>query len=567
MSFKKFCKGDSILYSITRQDKKIKIKKTSENIKSSDMGSVPHAALPRDFDSKLSMLHNYIKYSSDIVVRTFSMHITREIKAAVIFMQGITDISHLNENILKPLIHDCRNHDELESFENIIEFVENKLLLVGSVKRQKFLDKVVQDIFDGLTVIFIDGVSEVLIADIKGGDKRSLNEPLLNRTICGPREGFIENLSTNISLIRRKLKDPNLVVEKFVLGKRSRSEVAVLYIKDIAWPEIVEKIINKIKNISIDGLLSPGYINQFIEDNPFSLFPLYREIERADIAVAELLEGRIVILQDQSPLAIVYPVLFIELMQAAEDYYTKPMHGSMMRVFRYVAFFLATSLPALYISLVSFRHELIPYELIVPIAKIRSKVPFPAAVEVLILEVIIQIIFEAGIRLPSPLGQTIGVVAGIILGQAIISASLASPAVIVIIAIATISTFAIPDFCISMTARILRFIFIAAASVFGMFGFSIAWMFVIVHLANQNSMGVAYFSPYAPLKFADMKDSLTRSSIFSFFKRPKSIPVRDDTRQSAGSKNDKERQEINCCQEKNSKAKNIRNGRNKKDEQ
>lgn len=548
------------MYSITTQNNKVRIKKCLKNKNCPDTGSVPDATLPRDFDAKLNMLHNYIKYSSDIVVRKFTMRIPAEIKAAVIYMQGVTDIRHLNENILKPLMFGCGERDAEQ--DNLIDFIENELLLAGSVKRQKFLSKAVNDIFDGLTLIIIDNASEALAVDIKGGDKRALNEPLLNRTICGPREGFIENLSTNIALIRRKLKDPNLAVERFVIGERSRSEVAVLYIKDIALPEIAEKIIKKIQDINIDGLLSPGYINQFIEDNPFSLFPQYREIERADIAVAELLEGRIVILQDQSPLAIVYPVLFIELMQAAEDYYTKPAHGSLMRVFRFVAFFLATSLPALYISLISFRHELIPYELIVPLAKIRSNVPFPASVEVLILEVIIQIIFEAGLRLPSPLGQTIGVVAGIILGQAIISASLASPAVIVMIAIATISTFALPDFCIAMTARILRFIFIAAAAAFGMFGFSMAWMFVIVHLCNQNSMGVAYFTPYGPLKFADMKDSLTRSPIFSFIKRAKSIPVQDETRQSGNNKNKNTHKKDNTT-----RGRNIKHDRNDKNEQ
>ena len=486
--------------------------------------------LPANITTKLNMLQKYIENSSDIIVRSFIIKAEQDINAAVIYMQGVIDTQFLNQDIIKPLM---KFNEKEQSFNdnNLLDYITKRLVSIGQIKKKASLDETVQCIYDGLTVLIVNGISEVIVFDIRGGETRTLDEPLLDRTICGPREGFVESLTTNIALIRRKLRDTNLAVEKLIIGKRTRTDVAIMYIKDIANPEIVNEVLNRIKKIEMDGILSTGYINQFIEDNPRSLFPLYREIERADIAVAELLEGRVVIISDQSPLAIVYPALFVEMLQAAEDYSTKTQQGILMRLFRYVAFFSAVSLPALYISLISFYQELIPYELLIPIAKNRSEVPFPAVVEVLILEIVVQIIFEAGLRMPSPLGQTMGVVAGIILGQAIVSASFVSPAIIIVAATATISTFAISNFCMAITSRLLRLIFIATVAVFGIFGFTMTWLFLIVHLANQSSMGVPYFAPYAPFNFSDLKDSFIRSSIFSFKKRPESVPNINKRRQ------------------------------------
>ena len=490
-------------------------------------------SLPPDIEGKMQMLQAYIKDSRDIIVRSFHLGSHQFTKAVIIYMEGVIDTQFLNEDIIKPLMTQRKAGEPMEDVnKGLLKQIKNRLISVGQIQKQNKLMETVQSIFDGHVVLLIDNVSKVLVMNIHGGATRALDEPLTDKTICGPREGFIEDLTTNIALIRRKLRDPNLAVEKMIIGKRTRTDVAILYIKDIAKDEIIDKVRERLKSINIDGILSIGQINQLIEDNPNSTFPFYREIERADIAVAELLEGRAVIIANQSPLAVCYPAIFEEMLQAAEDYYSKPQIGTMTRIIRYIAFFSAVSLPALYISIISFRQELIPYDLLVPIAKARSEVPFPAVFEVLILDIIIYIIYEAGLRMPGNIGQTIGVVAGIILGQAIISASLASPAVIIVITITAISTFSIPNTCMVFTVRYLRIGFIIAAATFGIFGFSIAWLFLIMHLIYQESMGVPYFAPYGPLILSDLKDSLAHKWIFDFRKRPESIPNNNPVRQS-----------------------------------
>lgn len=492
--------------------------------------------LPINIGQKLQLIENYINNSSDIIVRHFIIKYKKDIDAAVIFMEGVTDVRVLNENILKPLI-DYNVSELRDNRLSLLEDISKEIVSVGKVKLVDTFTESIQSIFDGLTVIIVDGFLEVIIVDIRGGEQRTLDEPLLDRTICGPREGFVENISTNITLIRRKLKDPNLAAQRLIVGVRTRTDVAILYIKDIANPEIVDDIIKRIKEIKIDGVLSTGYLNQFIEDNPHSLFPLYREVERADIAVAELLEGRVVILADQSPLAIVYPALFVEMFQAAEDYYTKYQQGNFMRIFRYLAFFSAISLPALYISLISFNQELIPYKLIIPIAELRSQLPFSSVIEIILIEVIVQIIFEAGLRMPAPLGQTIGVVGGIVLGQALITSNIAGPVALIVVTTATISAFAIPNFCMAVTARILGFIFILASSIFGIFGFIMSWLFLIIHLISQKSMGIPHFAPYAPLIASDLKDSFFRFPIRTLKTRPDSINNINKIRQGDNKKN------------------------------
>lgn len=480
--------------------------------------------LPEDLTEQLNMLKGYVKDSRDIIIRSIYLDSKQSIKSALIYMEGVIDTRALDEDVIKPLISGEYENTIPGNTHNILKYIKTRLVSIGQIHQQEMLMEIVQSIFDGCTILLVDHASKALIMNIRGGASRALDDPLLDKTVSGPREGFIEDLTTNIALIRRKLRDPNLAVEKMIVGRRTRTDIAILYIKDIAKEEMICEVKNRMKTITIDGILATSQINQLIEDNPHSPLPLYREIERADIAVAELLEGRVVILANQSPIAICYPAIFAEMLYAAEDYYTKPQLGTMMRIFRYIAFFNAVSLPALYISLISFRQELIPYDLLLPIAKSRSEVPFPAVVEVLLLEIIIYIIYEAGLRMPGIIGQTIGVVSGIILGQAIISASLASPAVIIVMTVTTISTFAIPNFCMAITTKYLRFGFIFAASTFGIFGFSMAWLFLIIHLIHQESMGAPYFAPYGPLKISDLKDSFFRISFFRFKKRPTSIP-------------------------------------------
>lgn len=493
--------------------------------------SLPTEVLPCNLNETLDILQPWLEKNGDVIQRLFKVKGHPPIPAAALYIHGVIDSTVLNRDILYPLMMHGIPADSESQSEYLINNIGHTAVATGQISQAYNIDDILHSLFDGLVILLFDHVDQALVVDIRGGDMRTVQEPIIDKSICGAREGFVENLVVNIALIRRKLRDPNLVVFRTTVGRRSRTDVAILYIEDIADPAIVAELKKRIDQINIDATLSSGYINQLIEDNPYTVFPLTRVVERTDIAAAELAEGRVVLISDQSPLVLVYPALFVEMFQTAEDYYEKSLVGSFWRPFRLLAFFLAVSLPSLYIALLSFQPELIPLDLLISMARAREQVPYPVVFETIIQMTIIQFVIEAGLRLPTPLGQTIGVVSGIILGQAAITAKLASPEVIIIIAVATIATFCIPNFCMSMAARIISLPLLLLSSAFGLFGFSLGWLFIITHLSGLSSMGVPYFAPFAPFRFSDLHDSVWRGFLWKFKNRPASIPHQDQKRQ------------------------------------
>ena len=482
--------------------------------------------------SKKKILDPYIQKNRDVIYREITIKADPGRRAAVVYMEGRIDKQVLYEEILKSLMLESDAASWQQSAaDQLIDRISQTSLTIGEIKKVNLVQDMIHALFDGLTLVILDGMPEVLAINVIGGVQRTPEEPPVERTLRGSREGFIEDLSSNISMIRRRLRDPNLVIEKTIVGRRTRTEVAVVYIEDIADPEIVRNVKDKINQIDVDGISAIGFIEQFIDDNHYSPFPQFKSSERPDRVVMELLEGRVAIMAEGTPWVLIVPTLFVSFLQASEDYYDRPMLTTVNRMARYLAFIMAVSLPALYISLLSFQPELIPYELFVILAQARSEVPFPVLVEVLIQEIIIQLVVETGLRLPTSIGQTVGVVAGIVLGQAAISANIASPAIIMVITITTISTFSLPNYSMVLATRLIRILFVLATAIFGLFGFSLGWFILLTHLISLERMGVPYFSPFGPVRFRDLKDAMLKGFIYWFKYRPQSIPVLDQKRQ------------------------------------
>lgn len=488
--------------------------------------------LSPDFESKKKILDPYVQKNRDVIFRQITMKGDSKRRAAVVYLEGRVDKQALHEEVFKSLMLES---DETTLQQGLADKIMDKIcqtsLTIGEFKKVNLVEDLVHALFDGYTLIILDGVAEVLVINIRGGVQRNPDEPPVERTLRGSREGFIEDLPSNISMIRRRLRDPHLVVEKTVVGKRTRTDVAILYIEDIADPEIVRNVKGKLNQIDVDGISAIGYIEQFISDNHYSPFPQFKSTERPDKAVMELLEGRVAIMASGTPWLLIAPSLFVSFLQASEDYYDRPFVATFNRLARYMAFIIAVSLPALYIALLSFQPELIPYQLFVILAQARSQVPFPILVEVLIQEIIIQLVVETGLRLPTSIGQTVGVVAGIVLGQAAINANIATPAIIMVIAFTTIATFSLPNYSMVLAARLIRILFIFATATFGVFGFSISWFIMITHLISLESVGVPYFAPFGPVRYGDLKDSFFKGFIWRYKYRPQSIPQLDRKRQ------------------------------------
>ncbi|SHG90153.1 spore germination protein [Thermosyntropha lipolytica DSM 11003] len=495
-----------------------------------DMGA-DDVKLPSRLEEKIDLLKPCLAKNDDIVGRPFYLKGDPGLKAYVVHLEGIVDNISLQQDILRSLMFYARGEDCKEKgLEYIVDHIYRNCLTVTQIQKIGNFSEVIRAVFDGFVVLFFDGISAALSIDIRKVDRRNVEEPVLERALRGSKEGFVENIVVNTALIRRRLKDPNLVVKKFTVGKRTRTDVSLLYVEDIADPEIVRNVSEKLDNIYMDGILGTSYLEQLIEDHHYTPFPQFKTTERPDKAVMELLEGKIIVLADGSPDALIIPSLFVSFLQASEDYVERPIISFYHRFYRYLAFFLAVSLPALYIALLSFNPELVPVQLLISLAQGRDKVPFPVVLEVIIQEIIIQLVIETGLRLPTPMGQTVGVVAGIVLGQAAIAAGLASPAIIIIVAITTISTFAIPNSTMVLASRLVRVFMILMAAAFGMFGFSIGWFLLLVHLISLESMGVPYMAPYAPMRYPDFKDAVYRTFISQMLKRPVSIPVQDKVR-------------------------------------
>ncbi len=468
--------------------------------------------------------------NADVVIREFFIGGNENIDAILIYLISYIDKKILNDNILMPVMS-CRGLEGTAlTGEKLKEHLMKKCIQTGGVNFEKDYEVAVQNLFEGKGLLLVNGIEGFLILMIGGGQERQISEPETEKRIRGTREGFIEDIWVNIGMIRKFVKDPLLQVEVIKVGKRTKTDVAIVYIEGVADPRIVEEVRTRISKIKIDSLLSGGYIEQYIEDNPWSVFPQLQGTEKPDKAIANMLAGRVLIISDRSPYVFTAPAVFVEFFQATEDYYERPLVGTFARFIRLFAFITAVMGTSVYIALTTFHPELIPSNLIISFTRLRKKVPFPPIVEVLIMEFVVEVLREAGIRLPTSVAGTLGIVGGIILGDAAIRSNLVSPVMVVVIAVTTVCNFVLPNYSMTLVMRLLRIFLILLAVSFGGYGIALGLIVILTHLARLESFSVPYLSPFAPARFRDMKDALIRMPIWKITKRPLSIPHEDDTR-------------------------------------
>lgn len=482
------------------------------------------------FDYTADRLRKDLSGNADVIIRELFIGGNESINAVLICLISNTDIRILNDNILKPVMN-CRGLEGTAPTGEILkEHLIKKCIQTGDVKFEKDYKAAVQNIYAGKGILLVKGIEGFLILIIGGGQERQISEPETEKRIRGTREGFIEDIWVNIGMIRKFVKDPKLRIEMTKVGERTKTDVAIIYIEGVADSKIVEEVRTRISKIKIDAILSSGYIEQYIEDNPWSVFPQLQGTEKPDKAIANMLAGRILIISDRSPYAFTAPAVFVEFFQATEDYYERPLVGTFARFIRLFAFIAAVMGTSVYIALTTFHPELIPSNLIISFARMRKKVPFPPIVEVLIMEFIVEVLREAGIRLPTSVAGTLGIVGGIILGDAAIRSNLVSPVMVVVIAITTVCNFVLPNYSMTLVMKLLRLFLILLAVSFGGYGIALGLLVILTHLARLESFSVPYLSPFAPTRFRDMKDALIRMPIWKLNKRPLSIPHEDDTK-------------------------------------
>lgn len=363
--------------------------------------------------------------------------------------------------------------------------------------------------------------------DTVGGESRAIEEPRSEALIRGSKEGFIENIRTNTMMIRRYIADPNLRFSTYKVGRRSKKDLVVAYMDGIVNPDMVNEVKRRLETIDIDDAPESGYIEQWIEDSFLSPFPQVLNTERPDKASEALLKGKVVILLDRTPFVLIAPATFGSLLQSPEDYYWRWSLGTLVRLLRYLGAFISVFLPALYIALVSYHPGLVPSDLAFSIAASRDEVPFPPAVEALIMTATMELLREAGLRLPTAIGQTIGIVGGLVIGEAAVSAGIVSPIMVIVVALNAIASFALPSYSIAITFRILQFGLMAAAAVFGLYGIILCYIMINIHIVNLMSFGVPYSTPFAPSFMNDWKDLVLRAPIAMMKRRPVYMQTND----------------------------------------
>jgi spore germination protein KA len=447
--------------------------------------------------------------NKDVIIREFTVN--RNTSAFIIYMDGMADRMIINDFILRQLMTPSHFIEFEEGCP--LQYIMKNVLSVNDAKPYSdFKKDIIPKILGGLTGLFIDGCNEALLIESRGYEKRSVERPATETVIRGSQEAFTENLRTNITLVRKIIRNKDLITEMLPIGDTNNSTCAVMYLNGITNPELVMEVKRRIASIKADFLMGDGMLEQFIEDQPFMLFPQVINTERPDRAAAFVMDGQVIIISDGTPFAITVPVTFWRLLYTTEDTNSRWQYGLALRLIRILALLLSTFLPGLYVALLLYHQSMIPVDLLYSIATARENVPFPTIVEILLMEISFELIREAGVRVPGVIGTTIGIIGALILGQAAVAANIVSPILIIIVAVTGLGNFAIPSYSLATGVRIVRFTFIFLGATFGFYGIS-AGIFLLGCLAcSMKSFGVPYLAPSAP--------KVKSTSLLPFVRKP-----------------------------------------------
>jgi len=472
-------------------------------------------------EKNIEYLKELLKDNSDVVFRTFNVG---KWKAAIVYIDGMADKLLLDDYVLESLMLASKGIEKAEQ-------IKDNILSVSDMREVKKLSEGVNAALSGETLMFIDELNYAYVIATRFWPARGISDPSGETVIRGARDGFTETIRFNTALIRRRIRDTRLKVIPKTVGARSKTDMAIMYIEDIVNKDVFQELKHRIDKINIDAIFDSAYIEQLIEDNKYSPFPQIQSTERPDVVAAALYEGRVALVVDNSPFVIIIPATLPSLFQSPDDYYQRWMHGSIIRFIRIFSLLISLTAPALYVSITSFNPEIIPTRLAYAIASSREGVPFPAFIEAIIMELFLALLMEAVVRLPRPIGATIGIVGGLVIGQSAVSAGIVSPIMIIIVAITAITTFVTPNYDVTTAFRLVRFLLLIASAIAGLYGMVIGLIILLIHLVRMKSFGIPYLAPAVDTKIGDLKDMYIRAPISELKERPKYMKTVDKIRQ------------------------------------
>lgn len=407
--------------------------------------------------------------------------------------------------------------------EEIVEILDKNALGIADVTPFETMEEAAQGMLTGDAILFVDGYPKALKISDKGYPNMGVTEADSEKVIRGSNEGFADSIKVNTALIRKRVRSTKVKVKEMRPGVRSHTNVNLVYMEDLAYPEIIAEVEKRLNRYEIDGVLDSGVIEQLAEEKWYSPFPQFQTTQRPDRAAMAILEGRVVVLSDNSPVALILPTDYNSFIKTSDDYYNRWEVATFGRLLRYIASFFAMTFPGLYLAVTNFHTQVLPTTLLLSFQAARQGVPFPAVFEVLLMEISFELLREAGVRLPGAMGNTIGIVGGLIIGQAAVEANLVSPIVVIIVAFTALCSFAIPNEEFAFSFRILKFVFIAVCAWLGYFGFLISLLMVLIHLSHLTSFGIPYLMPFVGPEltgYEDQRDFLWRFPLRRITKRP-----------------------------------------------
>lgn len=465
--------------------------------------------------SRLDWVQNQLNNCSDVIYRRFVLDSGEE--CVLVYIRGMINQEAAQNFIIRSIQYESEHLKQADIYQTLFE---DKALDVSNIKVVSDLNEGMTAILDAGALLIIDGDKRMVTFSISNYPTRSINEAPNESVIRGPREAFIEDLEINLTMLRRRLKSTDFKTEALIIGKKTKTDVVITYMENTCKPELVREMKRRLSFLDIDSTLGSSYIEEAIEDNPYSPFPQIQYSERPDVVSAALLEGRLAVVVDGTPMMIIVPVTLPMLLQSAEDYFQRFVAATWIRWIRYLFLFISLLLPSLYIAVTTFHPEMIPKQLLLTIAASRAIIPFPAFLEALMMEVAFEALREASVRIPKSIGQAVSIIGALIIGTAAVEAGIVSAAMVIIVSLTGIASFIIPHFDLGLSFRLLRFPIMLLATMFGLYGIACGLILIYIHLIKLESFGVPYLSPIAPYKASDMKDTLVRTPWWSMRKRP-----------------------------------------------
>ncbi|WP_068785457.1 spore germination protein [Paenibacillus phocaensis] len=501
-----------------------KPRKNPSSSKSKPESSAPAA------DPSLSVRFNWLKQelmdSSDIIYREFTISTGQ--RCVLVYVRGMIAQDSAQQFIVRSLQRESAQLKDKDIYEFLFE---DEALSVSQATVIEDLDQGVQAVLNAGALLLIDGDSRMMTFSISAYPTRGIDEAPNESVIRGSREAFIEDLEKNMTMIRRRIKSPQLKTPAVNKGRETHTSVVLAYVEGVCKPELLKEMKRRLSYVDMDGVLGSAYLEEVIEDNPYSPFPQLQYTERPDVVCAALLEGRIAVFVDGSPIVLIAPVTLPMLLQSAEDYYQRYVAANWIRWIRYFFVFASLTLPSIYIAVTTFHPEMIPSQLLITIAASREIVPFPALWEAFAMELAFEALREASIRIPKSIGQAVSIIGALIIGTAAVQAGIVSAAMVIIVSLTGIASFIIPHFDLGLAFRLLRFPIMILASMFGLYGVTCGMILIYIHLVNMRSFGVPYLSPIAPLVTEDLGDTLLRAPWWKMHKRPVQL-TNNEVRQS-----------------------------------